>query len=64
VLFGVGVLQGSERDWAGAYVVRRPLKARLKFSGIDIFFGKSVSALTLGGVALTNTNENLLGRFF
>ena len=29
-----------------------------------MFFGKSVSALTLGGVALTYTNENLLGRIF
>jgi len=25
------------------------------------FFGKTVSALTLGSIALTNTNENLLG---
>ena len=64
VLFGVGVLQGSERNWVGAHVVRRPQKAHLIFLGIDIFFGKSVSALTLGGVALTNTNENLLGRIF
>ena len=31
---------------------------------IDIFFGKSVSALSLGGVALTKTNENLLGRIY
>jgi len=49
----------------GALVVRRPQKANLNFPGIDsFFFGKSVSALTLGGVALTIANENLLGRTF
>jgi len=33
----------------------------LNFTGIkNFFFGKSVSALTLGSIALTNTNENLL----
>jgi len=33
----------------------------LNFPGLNNFFGKSVSALTLGSIALTNTNENLLG---
>jgi len=50
-----------EHDWVGAHVVRQPQKAFLNFPGINIFFGKSVSALTLGCIALTNTNENLLG---
>jgi len=53
---------GSERDWIGAHVVRRPKKAHLNFPGLNkIFFGKSVSAPTLGSIALTNANENLLG---
>jgi len=34
---------------------------RSEFPRKGIFFGKSVSALTPGSIALTNTNENLLG---
>jgi len=37
-------------------------KSTSEFSGNEhLFFGKSVSALTLGSIALMNTNENLLG---
>ena len=73
VLLGVGVLHRHRPNYATTLkkrrvdvvlFVRRPQIAPLDFPEIDIFFDKSVSALTLGGVALKNTNENLLGRIF
>ena len=64
VLFEVGLRHVRRPNYAPTLVVRRPQRGHINFPGIGIFFGQSVSALTLGGVALTNTNENLHGRIF
>jgi len=43
------------------YTCADPKIAYLNFPGLDICIGKSVSALTVGRIALTNTNKILLG---
>jgi len=72
VLFGVGALHVPRPNNASTLKKGQVNVFSLVFVSADnsifrdltFFFDKSVSALTLGGVALTKTNEDLLGRIY